>query len=395
VPRRPSWGHRVSLFQWRQPAFYLYALILLFTGIFTVLIQAAFQEISPEGWVLSWFLLLLYAVPVFLVVYFLDLYEREPLSLVFAALLWGGVAATTLAFLANTGWALVLHAAAGPEFAGRWGAALTAPWTEEILKALGVVLIYLIARREVDDVLDGFVYGAMVGLGFAVVEDVFYFMGTFGGETEGILLGFFVRVIASGLYGHVLYTGLAGMGIAYFVTRRGEAGAGKRSAVAAALFLVAMGGHFLWNSPLLDFFPEPPFEGVEFLQIVGGTAIKGLPLLAFVVVMVTLAHRREHRWLEGALADEVGRDGLTLREWEDLRTTRSRRRAVREMRRRAGPKAAPLLKRLHKQQVNLAMIRTRVDDPEHPDLVRQRAHCAALRQALEGIPGAVRAEPGT
>jgi hypothetical protein len=65
------------------------------------------------------------------------------------------------------------------------------------------------------------------------------------------------------------------------------------------------------------------------------------------------------------------------------------------MRRRAGPKAAPLLKRLHKQQVNLAMIRTRVDDPEHPDLVRQRAHCAALRQALEGIPGAVHAEPGT
>jgi len=30
--------------------------------------------------------------------------------------------------------------------------------------------------------VDGFVYGAMVGLGFAVVENVFYFVGQFGGH---------------------------------------------------------------------------------------------------------------------------------------------------------------------------------------------------------------------
>ena len=108
----------------------------------------------------------------------------------------------------------------GPEFAARWTAALTAPFVEEILKGLGVVLIYLIAPDEFDDMMDGFVYGAVCGLGFAVVEDVFYFMGVFGGHPSGVLQGFFVRVVSSGLYSHVLYTGLVGMGIGYFVSRR-------------------------------------------------------------------------------------------------------------------------------------------------------------------------------
>ncbi|HZA60350.1 MAG TPA: PrsW family intramembrane metalloprotease [Actinomycetota bacterium] len=384
---RPRWGHRTGLWQWRQPALYLFLLLLLITGYVTVLMQTVFRELSPEGWVLSWFLLLLYAVPVFLLVYFLDLYEREPLSLVFGALLWGAVGATTLAILANNGWAVVLSGFADPEFVAEWGPAILAPWTEEILKAMGVVFIYLIARREVDDVLDGFVYGAMAGLGFAVVEDVFYFMARFGGEAEGVLLGFYVRVIASGLYGHVLYSGLAGMGIAYFTSRRGHASFGRRLGIGVALFLTAMAAHFLWNSPLLNFFPEPPIEGAEFVQVIGATAVKGLPMLAFVVLMVSLAHRREHRWLEAALADEVGKDGLTHEEWSDLQTTRSRRTAVRAMRRRAGPHAGALLKRLHRQQINLAMVRTRVEDPEDPHLVRQRTYVASLRGALQAVPG--------
>ena len=52
---------------------------------------------------MSWLLLLLYLVPVFTVVYLLDAYEREPLSLVVGALLWGAVAATSPAWPITTG----------------------------------------------------------------------------------------------------------------------------------------------------------------------------------------------------------------------------------------------------------------------------------------------------
>jgi protease PrsW len=387
--RRPRWGHRTSLFQFRQPAFYLFALVIGFTGWFTVAQQNVFRQVAPEGWVLSWLLLLLYALPVFLLVYFLDLYEREPLSLVIGAFLWGAVAATTLAVLANLGWGAVIAQSLDPEVAARWVPALTAPWTEEILKAAGVVLIYLIARGEIDDIMDGFVYGAMVGLGFAVVENVFYFIAVFGGETEGVLVGFFFRVIASGLYGHVLYTGLAGIGIAYFTTRRGEATFGSRLGVAGGLFGLAMLAHFLWNSPLVDFFPEPPVEGVEFLQVLFATAVKGVPLLAFAMVLIGLARRREHRWLQAALAAEVGKEGIHEEEMAVLDSPRERRRARKDIRRRVGPAGADLLKRLHTQQINLAMVATQVDG-DHPDLQRQRAHCKTLRDALHAMSGARR-----
>lgn len=383
--RRPRWGHRTSLFQFGQPAFYLFILLIGLTGWFTAIQQNVFRQVAPDGWVLSWLLLFLYALPVFLLVYFLDLYEREPISLVVGAFLWGAVAATTLGALANIGWGAVVARSLNPEFAARWVPALTAPWTEEILKAIGVVLIYLIARREIDDIMDGFVYGAMVGLGFAVVENVFYFIAVFGGETEGVLIGFFLRVIASGLYGHVLYTGLSGMGVAYFTTRRSEASLGKRLSVAMGLFAVALVAHFVWNSPLLDFFPEPPFEGVEFLQVLFATAVKGVPLLAFVAVMVRLARRREHRWLQAALADEVGKEGILEDEIAILETPRGRRRARKEIGLSNGPAASDMLKRLHRQQINLAMVATRVES-EHPDLLRQRAHCKAIRDLLEAIP---------
>ncbi|RPJ12750.1 MAG: protease PrsW [Actinobacteria bacterium] len=221
MPRR-GWGRQTSLFQWREPAFWLYAAIVVVTALYTVGQQQLFQKLSPSGWALSWGLLLVYGLPLFLAIYLLDLYEREPMSLVLGALVWGAVAATVLSGIANEGWGLVVARVGGPVFAAEWTAALTAPFVEETLKLSGVVLIYLIARDEMDDVMDGFVYGAMVGLGFALVEDVFYFIAIFGGTPGGVLAGFYVRVVSSGLYGHVLYTGLSGMGVAYFVSRRGE-----------------------------------------------------------------------------------------------------------------------------------------------------------------------------
>jgi protease PrsW len=383
LPRRPHWGYQTSLWQVGQPAFWLFSLLLAGGILFSLVIQANFAGLTPVGWLLSWVLLLLYAVPVFIFVYVLDLYEREPLSLVIGALLWGAFTATTLSILANQGWALVVLGAFSFETATQWVAALTAPFTEEILKGVGVVLIYLIARREIDDVLDGFVYGAMVGLGFTVIEDVFYFVNQFGGDPGGVLQGFFVRVIASGLYGHVLYSGLFGIGVAYFVSRRHEASTGRRLVVAGLFILAGMFAHFLWNSPLLNLYPEEGLQDVgDYLQVILATAVKGLPFLLFVALMIVLARRREHAWLRAALATEVGREGLHPDELRVLESPSARRRSRRDMAQRAGPVAAQTLKRLQKAQINLAMVATRTHDPDHPDLARQRQYCKALRDWL-------------
>lgn len=385
---RTGWGRHRSLFQWSQPAFWVYATVVVVTAVYAFAQQQIIQELSPTGWALSWALLVVYGLPLFLAIYLLDLYEREPISLVLGALVWGAVATTGLSAIANDGWGLVVARLGGPVFAAEWTAALTAPLVEETLKAVGVVLIYLIARDEMDDMLDGFVYGAMVGLGFAIVEDVFYFIAIFGGSAGGVLAGIYVRVVSSGFYGHVLYTGLAGMGIAYFVSRRGEASLARRTLVAAGLFAAAVVGHFLWNSPLLDFFPSSVEDIGDWLRIPLAAAIKGLPLLVFVLVLVRLARRRERMWLEAALRSEVDSPALTATELRVLLDPEAKRRSRRDMRERAGPAAERLLKRLQREQVNLAMVRTRSTTDDVPELVRQRQLCKSLRDALLAMPGA-------
>lgn len=380
--------HQSGFLQPRLPAFWLYAILVAMTGILAVGEQNLFRELSAAAWGLSWLLVALYAAPVALLVYVLDLYEREPIPLLVASFVWGAVAATTLSAIGNAGWALVVARLGGPEFAARWSAALTAPFVEEILKGVGVLLIALIARDELDDRMDGFVYGALCGLGFAVVEDVFYFMAVFGGDVEGVLQGFFVRVIASGLYSHVLYTGLVGMAVGVVLGRRDPRPPVGRVPAAIPLVVVAVLGHFLWNSPILELFPEHPWTGVEWLLILLATAVKGVPFLLFLVIAVRLAHGRERRWLETALASELDGEGVTRDELEVLRSVRRRRAARRDLARRANDHAARLLGRLQREQVNLAMIRSRVATDDDPALVRQRAICRSLRHALAAIPGA-------
>jgi RsiW-degrading membrane proteinase PrsW (M82 family) len=375
---RPTWGFQTGLWQPRKPAFWLFLVLLLLSGVALAYEQLAYIAFSPVGWALSWVLLSLYIIPVVVITRRLDLYEREPRSLVVGAFLWGGVIALVFSSIGNVVWAEVISQVAGPEFAAQWGAALTAPVIEEIYKYLGLVVIYLIARREIDDLMDGVVFGAMIGLGFSVFEDVYYFMDTFGGSVGGVLEGFWVRVIVSGLYGHVLYTAIAGVGFAYFVVHRGDEPFGKRLLVASSLLLTAIAAHFFWNSPW--FWSELP--------IIVATTIKGVPFLIFLALALQFAWRREHRWLGIALEREVGQPGLDAAELRTLADPRSRRRLRKAVRKAAGKEAERILKQLHREQINLAMVATRVTEPDHPDLALQRGVCASLREALLRIPNA-------
>ena len=384
---RLRWGYQTGLWQPRQPAFWLFALCLLLGGLFFLLLQVVSLATAPAGFVLSWLLLALFAIPVVVVLRRLDLYEREPTSLMFGAFLWGAMVATLFSIVASLPWDGVIARVFDPEFAAAWTPAITAPVIEELYKFLGVVMIYLIARSEVDDLMDGFVYGAMVGLGFTVVEDIGYFIGVFGGGIVDVLVGFYFRTLAGGIFGHVLFTGLSGIGLAYFVSRRGEVSTARRATVAVGLLLLAMVAHFIWNSPFLS-----TLEGADaFVQIWIYHAVKSVPFLVLLVLAVRLARRRERRWLATAVKGEVGRPGLVAEEHALLTDPARRRDAERRLRAGAGPDAARLFRDLQREQVNLAMVRTRVRDDLHPDLVRQRAICRGLRDRLLAMPGAAEA----
>ena len=239
-------------------------------------------------------------------------------------------------------------------------------------------MLYLIARLEIDDLIDGFVYGALVGLGFAVAEDIFYFLFVFGGDVGSVIQGFFVRVIATGLYGHVTFTGIAGIGLAYFVTRRYDTGLGKRFAVAAGLLLLAMTAHFVWNSPWFDSLP-----------IILYGIVKGAPFFIGLLVLVYLARQREHAALGDVLGGEVGNRGLLASELPLLKHPLSRRAARKRVGQAAGPNAEQLFSQLQREQIKLALIVSGADSPDDARIYQQRDLIAALRATLWQVPGAL------
>ncbi|HEX2625596.1 MAG TPA: PrsW family intramembrane metalloprotease, partial [Candidatus Limnocylindrales bacterium] len=345
-PDRPpaDWSEDVSIIQPRNAAFWLFVVLLGIGGASFIDRQLAFANSSTTAWVVGLFLLALYAVPVFWLVRSLDLFEREPRSMLIGALLWGGIIATYLAAHVNDQWGEILNKVAGADFAREWGAALIGPGDEELFKFLGVVVLFLIARAEFDDVLDGFVYGAIIGLGFTLEEDMYYFFAHFVGQAGasdlgGLFDGFFTRIIVGGPYSHVLLTGLTGMGLAYFVTRP-DVPRQRRLLAAIGLYVAGVAAHFIWNSPLLnDFLGNDPDATTWILW----AAMKGLPFLILLAVIVRMAQRREMRWVRAAVAPEVEAGYITPAELDTLGDLRRRRAARAVEKARSGAAGERLL----------------------------------------------------
>src|SRR5258708_3924797 len=209
----PDWGNQVSLFQTRQPAFWLYVVVIAIGAIFLASQEFTYLRYSPVTFVIGVILLALFAVPIFVLVTILDLFEREPLSLMLGAFVWGAVAVLPFAIATNDALVELWVKAFGTGIGIGWIVALVPPPVEESLKFIGIVVIFLIARSEFDDVLDGFVYGALVGLGFQIAEDMFYFFTQFVGPAQGVdeigalIQGYWIRIISGGLYSHPLFAG--------------------------------------------------------------------------------------------------------------------------------------------------------------------------------------------
>ena len=99
----------------------------------------------------------------------------------------------------------------GEEAAWLIGAPVAAPIVEEIVKGLGVVLFFVLLRAEFDNMRDGLIYGALIGVGFNWEETAHWtasLYAEFGVAPWGLQFG--TRYALFGLSGHAMYTGLFG-----------------------------------------------------------------------------------------------------------------------------------------------------------------------------------------
>jgi protease PrsW len=261
--------------------------------------------------------------------WFLDRREREHPLLFAAAFLWGGFISTALALPFNSAFfALVdLWVAQHPMVSGLLGpdatillaAPISAPIAEEIAKAMGVLLIFWLLRPEFDNMRDGIVYGALVGLGFNWYEAALYVAqgyAEYGLAPYGAQLG--GRYALFGLGGHALFTGIFGafLGIAIQTHRRW-----LRVLAPIAGLLLAVAAHMFNNAlPLLGALAsaaageppprhEPPPD-VGFLDAFVSDSLTQLALFFPLFLIMAIALWRsgvwERRVIREELADEVG-----------------------------------------------------------------------------------------
>lgn len=163
-----------------------------------------------------------------------DRYEKEPWPMMLLALGLGFVMMHLVGVVENE----IFSRLRLPRGAFAPKAALVAA-IEDCGKLLVVLLVAYAFRRQVNDPLDGVIYGTLIGLGAAIDESLLYLsLSPANVSTLGTEL---TRLMAHSLLGGMV-------GFAVGIGARPYGARIKRPLLVIAGLLVAVGLHFLWNT---------------------------------------------------------------------------------------------------------------------------------------------------
>jgi RsiW-degrading membrane proteinase PrsW (M82 family) len=294
------------------------ALALLVLGLVTLLLIGV--DVGPVGLATGLALAILPAPLYVYLALIVDRFEPEPVALLAWSFFWGASVATTIAYVANTAGQAVGGAEFGTDVGEIYGGSVSAPIVEEGAKAAVLFGIYRWRRHRIDGVLDGMVYAAMVGLGFATMENVLYYGNAAVEGGVPLVATFFVRGVMSP-FTHPLFTCMTGIGLGLAV--RGSSRALRVGAPAGGL-AAAIALHSLWNTS------ATVGDGAAFL---GVYSLLMVPLFVGLVAVALVAMGREGRVVVEELAPELARGLVAPADLELLSSARDRRRWLRAARR--------------------------------------------------------------
>ena len=318
------------------------------------------------------FLALVLSVCYLLAIRFLDLNEREPVWA--TLLLFGlGLAAAGLLHMSAPVRVLELSIVSG---AGLQEAA-------KLLAFLAGLAILGIASRargwpEINGPMDGIVYGAAAGLGFALGESLSVELAVastpVSPTADGALQG--VPALALDGLAHGVSTALAGAAFVAGIRSR-------RRPATVALILVGLVTAFGVNAGLRVLaYGMGPGDNIAILRSWVALAFPLAALVGFVLVSL----RRERATIAEQLEEEVASGGgiVGRSDVDLLGRPIARQLAYLTTLLRQGPAVALTLHALHTYQVKLALLLSSgraEDDPEREELWREQI--ASLRRAIE------------
>jgi RsiW-degrading membrane proteinase PrsW (M82 family) len=290
----------------------LVALVLL--GIVAYLVGG----LGPVAFGVGGIMALVPLAIVFVGVHWIDRWEPEPRGILVFAFLWGAGVSVAIALLVGAQVDKVVDAIGGSSIlmSDFVASVVQAPLVEEGAKALGLLLIFRVARKHFDGPIDGLVYAAWIAGGFAFSENILYFgvqLLTAGGIDGSIIEIFVARGLMSP-FAHVMFTACTGIALG-FAARRHDARAGV--GVFLAGFVPAVLLHAFWNGSLYfvsDFY--------------GYYAVVQFPLFAGGVLIVLFLRRQEAQLTHDRLSEYAAVGWFNRDEVDVLATGAGRRRAA-------------------------------------------------------------------
>jgi len=303
---------------------------------------------------------------VFLGVRIIDRWEPEPKSMIAFAIAWGAVAAVGLTLLVD----LAITLAIGLR-AEVLGSVIQAPIIEEIAKGLGILIIFFIGRRTFDGPVDGIVYGALIGGGFAFTENIQYFaISLIEGGGSQLTATFVLRGLLSP-FAHAMFTALTGFAMGLAARRHASSGAVFGAGCIGLIGAMLL--HAFWNGSAMfaDFFAM-----YITLQV---------PLFIGFILGIVALRREEARVTRERLGEYASAGWFTPEEVTMLATPAGRKVGMQWAATLSGDRR-PLMKQFIKDATALAAVRQRAltgrdalaADDERALLTRTRATRAAL-----------------
>jgi RsiW-degrading membrane proteinase PrsW (M82 family) len=224
-------------------------------------------------------------------VLYLDRLEPEPPALLAATFGAGAAVAALLGFVGHgLSSALLTTPELGPragQVATSLGAAFVGALIAETLKGGILVGLLRYQRAEIDGVSDGVVYGAMVGLGFALASNLFAYVQAERSGLNALVSAFFQRALVTPLW-DPLFSSMIGLGVAYAAINPWRRG---RWAVLAGWVLAVL-LHTLWDDSVRA---GPGRTAVVYVIL----------LMAFVVLLVAMV--RDRRRIVGLMNECLSR----------------------------------------------------------------------------------------
>lgn len=309
-----------------------------------VLVAYFLRAIGPGASLLGMILALVPLVGVLFVLRMIDRWEPEPKGLVVIALGWGAIVSVAIALGVDL-LILLTVGRSSTAIADALQTVVQAPIVEEVAKGLGVLILFVAARRWVDGPVDGIVYGGLIGAGFAFTENIQYFAQAWiEGGPQLASATFFVRGILSP-FAHVMFTAVTGFALGLAARRGLSFGAALGPWLAGLAGAIVL--HGLWNGSALfgDFFALY-------------TALQ-IPLFLVFVGGILMLRREESRLTRARLGDYAAAGWFTPQEVDMLATAAGRRRAIAWARSLQGDKSA-VMRRFIADATALAAARQRV-----------------------------------